>query len=69
MLDLGAMSSFISLEFAKVHRFPLSPVDPPIQVETIDGTSIKSGPITHEAGDPWSLLVPKAQTPNRLVPA
>ena len=48
MIDSGATSCFIDIGFIKKHDLTLAPKEVPRVVETVDGRSIASGPVTHE---------------------
>src|ERR1700753_2640896 len=49
IIDSGAMSCFIDIQFCKNRGFKLIRKQKPITVEVIDGREISSGAITHEA--------------------
>lgn len=48
MIDCGGDDSFIDLEFAKNSGISLNLRKKPITVRGVDGTEIKSGPVTHD---------------------
>ena len=49
MVDSGAMSSFIDINFVKTHGLPLFTRDHPVEIHTVDGRPISSGLVTHES--------------------
>ena len=48
LLDSGATGLFMNAHYAKQKGFKLIPLDHPIQVRNVDGTSNEGGMITHE---------------------
>lgn len=47
MLDPGATDNYMDAAFAKAHKIPLDKKLKPVHISTVDGTPIKSGPVTH----------------------
>ena len=47
LIDSGANSTLIHQEFAKKHRMNLKPLNQPIKILNIDGTTNNEGQITH----------------------
>lgn len=57
MIDSGATGSFISLNFAKRAKIPLTIKTVPIPITTIDGSPVHTGPITSHLVSSLSLSV------------
>ncbi|KAG1576854.1 hypothetical protein G6F48_013021 [Rhizopus delemar] len=49
MIDSGAMSNFIDIDFAKANGLPLLQRTNPAVVQTVDGSTISSGMVTRES--------------------
>ncbi|TPX54573.1 hypothetical protein PhCBS80983_g05887, partial [Powellomyces hirtus] len=50
LIDSGAASCFMDKQFAKQHCIPLMPLDTPINLELVDGSSSTAGAVTHRTG-------------------
>ena len=51
MLDSGAGDNFMDLTFAHKNNIPLVTKIAPIDLETVDGSPLSSGPVTHQTAD------------------
>lgn len=56
MLDSGAGGNFMDIGFAQDHHIELRNKSLPVDMETVDGSPLSSGPITHETA-PLSLFL------------
>ena len=58
MLDSGAGGNFMDLTFAREKNIPLTMKAAPVDLETVDGSPLSSGPATHETIELQLLIEP-----------
>ena len=51
MIDCGATSDFMDINYAKINSIPLAKKLVPRKLEVVDGCPISSGAVTHQTAD------------------